>query len=106
MEDKHTPGPWKANQGRDLAFRISTDKQVVATISSGPGKNAEANAHLIAAAPELLEALEHAEVALDAIRYSFSITKGRPRDAFEEGGIGRDSLEIARAVLAKAKGEG
>jgi hypothetical protein len=63
---KHTPGPWSATEWAD-GFRIVTDNRehdYVAAIHgkdqprSGWVKEATANAKLIAAAPELLEALQ------------------------------------------------
>lgn len=69
-EYTHTPGPWTVWENRSGRLRIST----VASLNSGnaklyahtPGRicqlprkpNGEANARLIAAAPELLQALE------------------------------------------------
>jgi hypothetical protein len=57
---KHTPGPWKVLKQNENLF-ITEDIFIVASAWTGVYKNettddAEANAHLIAAAPELLEA--------------------------------------------------
>lgn len=52
------------------------------------GKDDEANAHLIAAAPELYEALANL----------LAVSEG-------EGGTRFDAQDIARAALAKARGE-
>ena len=55
---KHTSQPWKVVRRRTGTYVVSIANkdcpsgQVVATVSSGPGKNTEANADLIAAAPE------------------------------------------------------
>jgi len=55
---KHTPGPWKSERGSgDYGRNITCDngRRIIAeTICS----DHEANAHLIAAAPDLLEALQ------------------------------------------------
>ena len=54
MKTKHTPGPWNLHQGKnDFAVEAG------GTICQGDDtmRDWEANAHLIAAAPELLEAL-------------------------------------------------
>ena len=48
---EHTPGPWHVDMGVDLAVRNS-DEWLICTLPN------EANARLVAAAPELLEALE------------------------------------------------
>jgi hypothetical protein len=61
---KHTPGPWYAKQGNDQL--VSDDTTVVSLHPGGwhvfsPADthgDSEADARLIAAAPELLEALE------------------------------------------------
>ena len=58
-ETKHTPGPWKAvgltvcqvpPGGREIIFGAHNTR-------SGDKDERQANAHLIAAAPELLDAL-------------------------------------------------
>ena len=58
---KHTPGPWSCEDSphkREWSHWIHTEdpSEFVGAISTGP--NEEANAHLIAAAPDLLEALQ------------------------------------------------
>lgn len=53
---KHTPGPWSVDNGNratGFTVKIATDELLV----GGYGLTSEANARLIAAAPELLEAL-------------------------------------------------
>jgi len=57
-ESKHTPGPWKyAPQGDSDGFTVGTDHFVVAGDVELACPPNEADARLIAAAPELLEAL-------------------------------------------------
>jgi len=52
----HTPGPW--NTGHSPKNIIDAGKLLVATVADRPGgEGEEANAHLITAAPDLLEAL-------------------------------------------------
>lgn len=75
MESKHTPGPWKRYEGRELAqhrravddgtIPVFADDTAVACLIVYCGPNGakdeatqEANAALIAAAPDLLAALE------------------------------------------------
>jgi hypothetical protein len=64
---KHTPGPWAAELGRDGSFLIEADRQgvtggllVLASRNEHPllAEQMHANARLIAAAPDLLEALQ------------------------------------------------
>ncbi|MCO8049124.1 hypothetical protein NI531_00020 [Proteus penneri] len=62
MEFKHSPAPWVAviNTDLDLPGGLikSGDKSIAHTLQKAIGaEQARANAHLIAAAPELLEAL-------------------------------------------------
>lgn len=65
----HTPGPWiaepeEASEHRGIAITAPANGWIVATILPDDGRAADdvdwANAHLIAAAPELLEALKEA----------------------------------------------
>ena len=63
MKDKHTPGPWTANPHNDLISdkdgNILAYLRCTKTTSVGNGwLPMEANARLVAAAPELFEALE------------------------------------------------
>src|SRR6185312_5889186 len=58
----HTPGPWEAEEYAELSeYSINTgERQIARTNGYGGLSNSEhtANAHLISAAPELLEALK------------------------------------------------
>lgn len=91
---KHTPGPWEITRSFDPGYKnISAPKhtalaQVVWCMEDEErSPMCEANAHLIAAAPELLEALE-ALVADESKEY-----------------IPTRLWDAARAAIAKAKGE-
>ena len=99
METKHTPGPWGHYQ-RDGSAHLrfisgpSPRAIAIATIESIPEKyqdaeSIEANAHLIAAAPDMLEALESILDGVDC----------------QPGYIRERGIEIARAAIAKAKGK-
>lgn len=63
MTTKHTPGPWET-PGEDggervISYRTKKGKRyTLAHVYDGETANMEANARLIAAAPELLDALE------------------------------------------------
>jgi hypothetical protein len=83
----HTPGPWHVAGGTDERFVDSGTNGTVAKIAIKPEMSA--NARLIAAAPQLLEALE---TLLDISPFA--------RDA-----TGADMHERARAVIRSAKGE-
>ena len=81
--NKHTPGPWTYEQISNNAYVIDENGSAV-MLYRNPDDEMKANASLIAAAPELLEALEW---AVD-----------NPHD---------DAYWIsqARAAIRKAKGE-
>jgi len=105
---KHTPGPWRTMRGPQNNFldHVMTDTVpglgIATTWAHNQDSEQEANARLIAAAPELLEACK---VAYDAI-------KAQPIDSFGEGRDGeltwpiRDEIlnNIAKAI-AKAEGD-
>lgn len=89
-KNKHTPGPWKVVKSKgysQLTEIVSIDGPV---LSEGFGVNHEsdqANAHLIAAAPEMLEALE------------FFVNERLEQDPEDRPAI------MAKRILAKARGE-
>ena len=83
----HTPGPWKVDRPY-----IRGAGRAIATLESGRDEVEDAaNARLIAAAPELLEALEAAYLVLT------------PQKSRFEKYV--DAVTLARAALAKARGE-
>lgn len=59
----HTPGPWETNglHGREVWGRDFTGnlKAITERVRGGSPEQAQANARLIAAAPDLLEAARH-----------------------------------------------
>ncbi len=81
MTTTHTPGPWDALPNLKQHGRIVARGHWVADTLAQ-------DAHLIAAAPELLAALEKAEYVMSAVSHH-----GVPQ-----------ALEQARAAIAKAKG--
>jgi hypothetical protein len=86
---KHTPGPWVYDGcWQDI---VSCDGKIIA-FASLDGEQSEYDARLIAAAPELLEALEELSLLMDDVR---------------NGEYTPDHLttQPARAAIAKAKGE-
>ena len=110
MEIKHTPGPWVVGASdfleqwvcidapsgdRDLDYKLWEGIAMAYGCEESPGKGlkkAKANAYLIAAAPELLEALEMIVSEAD----SYTARTGKPIYNW---------LDQARAAIAKAKGE-
>lgn len=93
----HTAGPWDVVFDRDdrRSLRVSAPggKYIAVCVERGSlirdQAEFEANARLIAAAPELLDALE--EVVTDL--------------QFSEAPQHRNLVTLARAAIAKAKGE-
>lgn len=80
-ESKFTPGPWHYGEDNARRLEVSTEKKQIARINVAfMDGDAEANARLIAAAPDLLKACIS---ALYAIR-------GREHDGFL-----RDAIEKA-----------
>ena len=100
---KHTPGPWRIDdEQRD--FRILADGAAapVAFISRLYREDlppALANARLIAAAPDLLAALENLAASMDAGTAKILIL-----DDEAYGGWRHGNIDSARAAIARAKG--
>ena len=91
--DPHTPGPWRIGtappNGEQAIGTIRGMMVAVATTGVGMEKETLANARLIAAAPELLDALQ-----------------GMLEVFGDEFGIGSsETCDAARAAVAKATGE-
>jgi len=105
MTSKHTPGPWAVQSaeectGRqldDLVKWVVTGDQHSLWISTGPtwdpehAEESEANARLIAAAPELLQTLQMVE----SVYRKNCVTEGEPSSVFD----------AMQAAIAKATGE-
>jgi hypothetical protein len=99
---KHTQGPWKYRLNNSaVAFRVTDVRERLVTSISWnsvsdehfpPRDEAEANAHLIAAAPELLEALE-------------TLVRNKRLIMTEENFAKNPGLQAAVAAIAKATGE-
>jgi len=105
---KHTPGPWYQNKANPLVICAPdgfADPWYVAEATTNCGHSedqTEANARLIAAAPDLLEAL----VALDD-DWTSDFPDG-PDTQLKFVKFADETLAIwrkARAAIAKAKGE-
>ncbi len=115
-ENKHTPGPWKLEWSEGHAWserRIVTpdgrdERVAVVSLRGAPKQNpviAEANARLISAAPELLEACEAGDVLGNdgpcLLEYAASLLGNfAPVTASE---LTRKA-QAERAAIAKARG--
>lgn len=84
---KHTPGPWTAREGTTTGMEVVATKPRggIYTVARCGGKDREANAHLIAAADDMLAALR----AMDEADNLQAIS---------------DALLLGRAAIAKAEG--
>jgi hypothetical protein len=95
----HTPGPWEVSTKRGLNITAKTrggaDFALAAVWTTLTGEAADANARLIAAAPDLLAACE---AALPAIRWGLAHQGGNysQYEAVEQ---------VIVAAIAKARGE-
>lgn len=96
---KHTPAPWRAILGiSDRHGEITNGKYKIAFVDCRYGAigEPEANARLIAAAPELLEALEFIfEQVTNEKNHHHTL------GAFSHG-VG---IDMAKKAITKAKGE-
>jgi len=89
---QHTAGPWRvfdAFTNPEIVTDRPTACETESLVQFKGQKNAKANARLMAAAPELLDALEELHFVTD------SKTSGRSLE---------DARELAAKAIAKAKG--
>ena len=97
----YTPGPWQAQPEQGGAFTIWSGESQLGELQPddmGDRLPAEANARLIAAAPDMLEALK----AIVAKAHDY----GNRSDVPNNAACGfYDIVEDARDAIAKAKGE-
>jgi hypothetical protein len=98
MTNPWTPGPWYAGSsngyGETPGWEIEDEKYTIALAIADIdilARRAEANARLIAAAPEMAEVLERLVVMLDR--------QERP------GGLSDTRVVEARALLARIRGD-
>ena len=98
MNTQHTPGPWEVGAAPTSVYApVTPDSYVYIASASSRGSNDEetdqANARLIAAAPELLAALR-------------ALVKQHDRPhGFDDSGWYIEQLEAARAAIAQAEGK-
>jgi hypothetical protein len=106
MESTHTPGPWEVREdftpseyGTVEVYKEDGNKWIASALGThvGPSTKEEvkANAYLIAAAPDLFEALR---LALPYIQDAYEY-------AFPDADHNENVLTIAREALAKANGQ-
>ena len=101
-QPKYTPGPWRLyfiGPASTPDWYIESDEQGIVRIPDNPAlrERQKANARLIAAAPEMLEALEG---------LSRWVAKGIENGAFDNTvGNAVADYNRANAIIKKAKGE-
>lgn len=100
---KHTPGPWEIGEtARDCILGRNGCRFTICVMQNTHRPEQKANARLIAAAPELLEACL---AAVDDLEWHQAQDAEMSEcDPEEVAGIG--SLEFLRAAIAKAIGGG
>lgn len=97
MTTPHTPGPWRLRYGKlfeyDYLLKAGKDTPIAywSNFKIRTKKESKANARLIAAAPELLEALQNAQMALAGF--------------VDRSGIVQNALDKASAAIAKSTGQ-
>jgi hypothetical protein len=106
---EHTPGPWKVQENADAYTHIVRSKTNAYICGCGQGSDGEdkANARLIAAAPELLEALNQVYDYLIGLHaYLLSCEKSVIVDNLEStSAFAYKQAELIYAAIHKAKGE-
>jgi hypothetical protein len=97
---QHTPGPWHVGEGRASIIVYASDGYAIANAATYHPKerDLEANARLIAAAPELLEAARSVAAYFSHPKFVEAC------DNAEMIAPGK-SLALTLAAIAKAKGE-
>lgn len=107
-ETKWTPGPWTWDAALDHNWDVqvwsSPNSRVCFVAHDGENGNptGQANARLIASAPDLYEALAASELVMTALA---AISK-HMLEPFVSGAQLTSALVAARAALAKARGDG
>ena len=95
-DTKHTPGPWFERDGDDYVYGANNRAVALPLADLGNFKELYANAHLISAAPDLLDALE------------ICVNFGRAyADATDDKWLRQavlNDVAKAEAAIAKAKG--
>lgn len=93
---KHTPGPWRAE--RHVTWWVTSDYGEICEIMPWSNECDKQDAHLIAAAPDMYEALRKLEYWFDTDQEILdAMSADSRRDHLEK-------LEMIRAAIAKAEG--
>lgn len=95
MKTKHTPGPWIVGTFPTGASDVRSADSEICLCKSDFEDN-QANARLIAAAPDLLEALEFALADMNRCKAHFMKTR--------DFGVSELALGLVEQAVRKAKG--
>jgi len=104
----HTPGPWKLRQeslGGFIETKTGNPLFAVKPLSMEGRKDDHANARLIAAAPELLEALKAIEGRITKAANALYVS-GKRSDLHAAFDGWKVDAQQARAAIARATGQG
>ena len=101
MAEQHTPGPWKVHGQNIISYHELNIG--IAKVLSNIGQPAKANAALIAAAPELLEACKFFMTALETGLLVRGIGKDNQSDWALKMANFVKQLQKAQAAIAKAE---
>lgn len=102
---KHTPGPWTGYPA-NISPNIEADGKCIAQVNPHNGDSEErrtANARIIAAAPELLEALKSIVFYYKTLRGKVCLRDGYPDPAAIIENMDHKIAQL-EAVIAKAEG--
>jgi hypothetical protein len=69
MSAQHTPGPWRIDSHTEGVYIVNTIRSEAQPVARTVAPNSVANAHLIAAAPDLLNVAHAASHALKSYEY-------------------------------------
>lgn len=101
MTTQHTPGPWSTGHnvyGHSRLAVLNTRSVIIAEVTDWPDEDmTEANARLIAAAPDLLAELELVVAGWEEIERGE--VRGRRLTAWEE-----ERLSFARSAILQTRG--
>lgn len=99
---KHTPGPW--NVGPHYKGDVESREGRVCECGPFGSPRSWANAHLIAAAPEMYEALQRARTFIAYARYELEPGELQLGDQFPRQGCADKEIARIEAAITKAEG--
>ena len=106
MKNRSTPGPWDIRTLENFGYNVvhyngGYKFDIVRVAKVGD----EANARLIAAAPDMLEALRIARAAIVSLEWAHFNEIAGPGDTFDAWLSDNEALPVIDAAIARATGE-